>query len=314
MKLRPFRLPGIVPILIAIVLVALAALPSCTTTPITGRKQLSLISTDQMTQLGLTSYQDALTKATIEKDPAINAMVTRVGTKIAKAAMVDAPDAKNFEWEFTVIKDDKTVNAWCLPGGKVAVYTGILPVTQDESGLAVVIGHEVAHATAGHGRERVSRTVVEQYGQQALAAVLQKKSPELAQGVMAALGLGAQVGIDLPFSRSQESEADHIGLVYMARAGYDPGKAVEFWHRMESLGGQQPPAFLSDHPSHATRVQDLEKWMPEAQAQAGKSSDDPVKVLPPGTIPQLPAGSQNTPASAPGNTSQGLQSKTSSKK
>jgi predicted Zn-dependent protease len=276
-------------VLLAILGAALFIQPGCKTAPITGRHQLALVGQAQMLQLGDQAYQQALSEATIERDPAINAMVQRVGTRIVQAAAVDSKEVLDFKWEFTVLKDDKTVNAWCLPGGKVAVYTGILKVTQDEPGLATVLGHEIAHATAHHGEERVSQGLLLQGGEQALGAALSMKDPQTASAVMAALGLGANVGIVLPFSRKQESEADHIGLVYMARAGYDPKEAIAFWQRMlQMAGGGSMPAFLSDHPASEQRIKDLQQELPEAEKQfrAGGVGGPMPTILPPGTIPQ----------------------------
>jgi predicted Zn-dependent protease len=247
----------------------------------TGRKQFLLVGESTMVQMGVEAYKQALEKQTISTDKAANDLVRRVGMRIAEAS-----NRSDYKWEFTVIEDVNTVNAWCLPGGKVAVYTGILKVTQDEAGLATVIGHEVAHATARHGAERMTQQVVFKGGETALAIALQNKDPEAVNTVMTALGVGAQVGILLPFSRKQESEADHIGLLYMARAGYDPRQAVEFWKRMSALGdsAKGPPEFLSTHPSHGRRIQDLEKWMPEAQGEHRPLNASPASA----------------PASAPG--------------
>jgi len=253
--------------LLAVIAAPLLGLPGCQTVEGTGRKQFILpgFGDQTMAQMGADAYKQALEGQTISTDKAANDLVRRVGMRIAEAT--NHPD---YQWEFTVIQDDKTVNAWCLPGGKVGVYTGILKVTQDEAGLATVIGHEVAHATARHGAERMSQQMIYQGSEAALGIALQNKDPEAVKSVMGAFGLGAQVGILLPFSRSQESEADHLGAKYMARAGYDPRQAIEFWKRMSALSdaSKGPPEFLSTHPSHERRVRDLEqKWVPEAQAE-----------------------------------------------
>jgi predicted Zn-dependent protease len=169
-----------------------------------------------------------------------------------------------FHWEFNLIDDPKTVNAWCMPGGKVAFYTGIMPLCQDETGVAVVMGHEVAHAIANHGRERMSEGMVAQLGLNTLSAALGQHPTATKQLMLQAVGVGTQIGM-LKFSRQHESEADRIGLVFMAMAGYDPNKAIEFWQRMESQqNGSAPPEWLSTHPSHSTRIADLKKEMPEA--------------------------------------------------
>lgn len=230
----------------------------CESAPITGRSQVMLLSEEQEGQMGQEAYQEILKKAKISTDPALNDQVTRVGRRIAQAT------GKSYAWEFTVI-EDKQVNAFCLPGGKVAVYTGILPITRDDAGLAAVLGHEVAHAVARHGAERVSQQV----GVNVLLTGLQVGlggNPALAQQVTALLGAGATVGVLLPWSRTQESEADHLGLIYMAKAGYPPSAAKELWVRMEAAarGQQKPPEFLSTHPSEATRIKQIEAWLPEA--------------------------------------------------
>jgi predicted Zn-dependent protease len=218
-------------------------------------------------QLGLTSF-DQLKKTTpISKDPAANALVQKVGKRIAAVA---TPDMPNAQWEFVVF-ESKEANAFCLPGGKVGVYTGILPITKDEAGLATVIGHEVAHAVARHGAERMSEAMLEQNLGQALGVSLSHSDPRLQAAAQVAYGLTTQVGVELPHSRAQESEADHIGLIYMARAGYDPQAAVQFWQRFMQYSAQQggsgTPVFLRTHPTDEKRIQQLQAWMPEAKAQ-----------------------------------------------
>lgn len=236
-------------------------LASCATIPVSGRRSFNIIPEDQEMTLGVEAYKEIRSKATLSKDAAATNLVRRVGERIARAS--DRPD---YAWEYTLIDDPKTQNAFCLPGGKVAVYTGLLPVTQNETGLAVVLGHEIAHAIAKHGAERMSQELLLSLGGQTLEMAMQKKPAETRQAILQAFGLGATYGAILPFGRSQESEADRIGLIYMARAGYDPKEALAFWKRMEAAsGGKQPPQFLSTHPSHETRIQDLEKWMPEAE-------------------------------------------------
>ncbi len=210
--------------------------------------------------MGLEAYKQTLQKSPRSTDPVIFALVERVGRKIAQAA--DQPD---YQWEFNVIKEDKTANAFALPGGKIAVYTGILPITQNETGLAVVMAHEVAHAIARHGAERMSTGILTQLGQQSLMIAMQGKDPKFTQGVLSAYGIGANLGVVLPFSRSQESEADYIGLILMAKAGYDPRAAAPFWERMKSVKqGPAPPEFLSTHPSDDTRIDQINQWLPEA--------------------------------------------------
>jgi len=231
----------------------------CATVPYTKRSQLVLVSQSQETTLGAQAYQEILSKAVIVRNPEFVDPVRRVGERIARAA--DQPD---YKWEFTVIDDDSMINAFALPGGKVAVYTGIFPVAQDEAGLAAIIGHEVAHALAHHGAERMSQGILAQIGAVGLSVALGGSNPQTANAIMQAYGLGAEYGVLKPFSRGQESEADHIGLILMAKAGYDPHAALGIWERMEKLNEKVPPEFLSTHPSYSTRVTDIRRWLPEA--------------------------------------------------
>jgi len=234
---------------------------ACQTVPISGRQELLLLPESNEREMGLTSYEEVLKKSKISADPALNAQVTRVGRRIA-----DATGRTDYQWEFKVL-DDAQANAFCLPGGKVAVYTGILPLTRDDAGLAVVLGHEVSHAIARHGGERLSQEVLVKTGLAATQVALSGRDPAVVQSVTALLGAGASVGLLLPWGRSQESEADHLGLVYMERAGYHPSAARDFWVRMQGAkGGQQQPQFLSTHPSSETRIKQIEGWMPEALA------------------------------------------------
>jgi predicted Zn-dependent protease len=245
----------------------LAALAACKSVPYTHRKQLLLVSASEETALGQSAYSDALSKAKISSDAAATAMVQRVGARIA--AVSDRPD---FKWEFTLLDDPKTVNAWCLPGGKVAVYSGILPITQDDNGLAVVLGHEISHALARHGSERMSQGLLAQLGGVALSAAMASKPDATRQLAEQAYGAGATVGVLLPFSRSQESEADHIGLILMAKAGYEPGGAVEFWKRMAGAAGGKDatPEFLRTHPADDKRIKAIENELPEARGYLKK--------------------------------------------
>ena len=239
----------------------LGFLAACSTTPITGRRQLSLVSGEQEAQLGLTAFEQMKKETPISRDPAANALLQRVGKRIAAAAANDLPNA---QWEFVVF-ESKEPNAFCLPGGKIGIYTGILPITRDEAGLATVIGHEVAHATAHHGAERMSQQMAAQgLGQ---AAGLAITDPRWAQLFQVAYPIGAQVGVLLPVSRKQESEADRIGLHYMARAGYNPEAAVGFWERFsEAMGGKSgTPAFLRTHPVDSVRIADIKKYLFEAK-------------------------------------------------
>jgi predicted Zn-dependent protease len=242
----------------------------CSTVPITGRKQLNLIPASEMQTLSYQQYGDFLKSNKLSTDQNGIAMVKRVGVRIQHA--VEQYMAQNnmssslsgYNWEFNLVQDPQ-VNAWCMPGGKVVVYTGILPITQDENGLAVVLGHEIAHAVAQHGDERMSQGLVTQLGGMALQEAISTKPAVTQQIFMTAFGLGAQVGVMLPFSRLQESEADHLGLIFMAMAGYDPNLAVPFWQRMSSMNtGTKPPEFLSDHPADATRIAAIRNEIPEA--------------------------------------------------
>ena len=210
--------------------------------------------------MGLDAYRQVLRTAKLSTDAAATEQVRRVGRRIAEAT-----GRTDYQWEFTLI-EDKQANAFCLPGGKVAVYTGILPVTRDEAGLAAVLGHEVAHAIARHGGERVSEGLLVQVGLAATQVALSRNDPATVQQVTVLLGAGATVGLLLPWSRSQESEADHLGLIYMAKAGYHPAAARDLWMRMEEAarGRGGPPEFLSTHPSAATPIRQIETWVPEA--------------------------------------------------
>lgn len=237
-----------------VTVLACVGVTACQSVPITGRSQLLLLSEADEVQMGIQAYQEVVQKANLSTDPVTNGLVTRVGTRIAAATgRADLP------WEFTVIEDQQA-NAFALPGGKVAVYTGILPITRDEAGLAAVLGHEIAHAVARHGAERMSQHLLVQVGLTATQVALSNRDPQTVQTVSALLGAGVSVGLVLPWSRVQESEADHLGLIYMAKAGYHPGAARDLWIRMAeaSRSHDRPPEFLSTHPSEATRIQQIE--------------------------------------------------------
>lgn len=249
-----------------LVVLSAALWSGCSTVPVTGRSQLNIISPGEEMQLGLTSFDQLKKETPISKDAAANALVQKVGKRIATVAGADMPNA---QWEFVVF-ESKEVNAFCLPGGKVGVFTGILPITKDESGMATVLGHEIAHAVARHGGERMSEVMVIQAGGQLLGASVSKADPRWQAVAATAYGVTTTLGRELPHSRAQESEADHIGLIYMARAGYDPEASVQFWQRFEAFSQQQGdavPAFLRTHPTDATRIKQLQQWMPEAKAQ-----------------------------------------------
>jgi predicted Zn-dependent protease len=249
---------------------------ACATTPYTQRSQLILVSEGQETQLGADAYGEVLRKEPIVRDPALVGPVRRVGERIARVAA-----KQDYQREFNVIDDPRQVNAFALPGGKVAVYTGIFPVAQDEAGLAAVMGHEIAHALARHGAERMSQGVVAEALATGVAISLGNSNPVTRNAVMAAFGLGAQYGVLLPFGRSQESEADHIGLILMSKAGYDPQAALALWQRMEAGGGGSPPEYLSTHPSYDTRQQTIRGWLPEAQQYYQADPNLKVAALPP---------------------------------
>jgi predicted Zn-dependent protease len=255
-------------------LVVALLVAGCASAPYTHRSQLILVSAGEETQLGARAFQEVLSKNKIDARPGVTGPVESVGRRIARAA--DRPD---YQWQFAVIDDPKQVNAFCLPGGKVAVYTGIFPIAQNTNGLAVVLGHEIAHALARHGAERMTRGLAAQASGAVLGALF--GGTPSGNAVLAAYGLGAQVGVLLPFSRTQESEADHIGLILMARAGYDPHGALAFWQRMERAGGSSSPDFLSTHPSHGTREQQIQAWLPEAMryyAAASHAEPEPLPV------------------------------------
>jgi predicted Zn-dependent protease len=248
-----------------ITLVAVCLLTSCATVPETGRSQLQLVSQSQEMQLGLTEFEKLKKSTPISKDPATNEMVQRVGKRIAAVAPLP-----NAQWEFVVFDEPKTANAFCLPGGKVGVYTGILPITKDEGGLATVIGHEVSHAVARHGGERMSEALLTQMGGQLFGVALKDYSAQTQNLFLGMYGVTSQVGWTLPHSRQQELEADHLGLIYMARAGYDPRQAVEFWKRFKTYNdqhGNQHWQFLSTHPVDDVRIAELEKLLPQALAE-----------------------------------------------
>ena len=252
-------------------LAALSFLSACTTVPITGRSQLSLVSDSEINSLAATQYREVIAKGPLSTNSQQVNMVRRVGQRIQ--AGVEAyfrqqnasGQLAGYQWEFNVIKDDKQQNAWCMPGGKVAVYTGILPITQDETGLAVVMGHEIAHAVAKHGSERMSQSLVQQFGGQALSAALAKNSAGTQQMALQAFGVGSQLGM-LKYGRNQESEADHLGLIFMALAGYNPEGAIAFWQRMDAReNAATAPEFLSTHPSNGTRIANIQRELPEAR-------------------------------------------------
>lgn len=247
----------------------LFAAVSCSTVPVTGRRQLDLVPNSQMLSMSYTEYNNFLSANKVSGDAQNTAMVKRIGQRIQSAVQSYmaqnnlTKELEGFQWEFNLV-DNKEPNAWCMPGGKVVVYSGILPLTQDETGLAVVMGHEIAHAIAKHGNERMSQGLAQQLGGVALDVALSQKPAATRNLFLSSYGVGSQLGL-LKYGRTQESEADHLGLIFMAMAGYDPQEAIPFWQRMAAKsGGQSPPEFLSTHPSDQTRVNNLKRLMPEA--------------------------------------------------
>ncbi|MHB8121580.1 MAG: M48 family metallopeptidase [Desulfuromonadaceae bacterium] len=247
-------------------------LSGCSTVPITGRSQLNLIPGSSMLSMSADQYGTFLKENKLSQNAQQTATVKRVGARIQDAVeryFVSAglqDHLKSYKWEFNLV-EDKQVNAWCMPGGKVVVYTGILPVAVDDAGLAVVMGHEIAHAIAEHGNERMSQGLIAQLGGTALSAALATKPEATRQLWMSVYGVGSQYGAIMPYGRMQESEADHLGLVFMTMAGYDPTVAVAFWERMAAQkGGQAQPEFLSTHPADATRIANIKRLIPSVLA------------------------------------------------
>lgn len=251
----------------------------CAKVPITGRSQLNLVSSGEMLAMSEQQYTQFLQEHPPSKDAAGQAQVKRVGTRIQKAVEAFmkeknmADRLKDYEWQFNLV-DDKQVNAWCMPGGRVVVYSGLLPVAKDDAGLAVVMGHEIAHAVAEHGAERMSQSMVASLGQVALSEALKTHPTQTQNMWMQAYGIGAQYGALLPFGRTQESEADRLGIVFMAIGGYDPHAAVDFWKRMAAAkqAGSAPPEWMSTHPADETRIKKLQEEIPEAMKYYKPSS------------------------------------------
>lgn len=247
---------------------------ACQTNPYTGRWQMMMISSDEEMQLGAQAYQQVThdPKNKISNDPREVEPVQRVAARVIEAAKNSkyAELANQFQWEVSVLKEDKTLNAFALPGGKIAVYTGIFPVAKNEAGLAAIMGHEVVHALARHGGERMSQSMLAKGGMFVanLGLAVAGVDPVTSSTTMQALGAGAQYGVLLPFSRKHESEADYIGLLLAAEAGYDPREGIKVWERMDEFaGGGGPPEFASTHPGHETRIKQMQEWMPEALAK-----------------------------------------------
>ncbi len=255
---------------LAISLATLILIVACSQVAITGRDQLILIPSSQLNAMSFSEYNNLLKEYRIEEGTADARTVKTVGGNIKRSVetyfrqegMNDK--LRDFEWEVNLLVDDDMVNAFAMPGGKVGVFTGMMDVAKTPGQLATVMGHEVAHAIANHGNERMSQQLLTSLGGVGLALAIRDKPKETQALALAAFGLGTQIGILLPYSRTHESEADHLGLIFMAMGGYDPHEAVTFWTNMDKLGGLAPPEWLSTHPSHQTRIENLNEWMPEA--------------------------------------------------
>jgi len=253
---------------------ALALFLSCATNPFTGKKTLALVPNSQLFPTAFAQYDQFLTENNVVTGTADAEMIKRVGQRIAVAAerWLNANGhqgyLEDYKWEYNLV-NDKTVNAWCMPGGKIVFYTGILPIAQNETGIAAIMGHEVAHALANHGQQRMSAGMLQQLG--AVAGNVAIKDAQTRNIFNQAYGIGSNVGVMLPFSRSHETQSDQIGLHLMAIAGYNPNEAAELWKRMKAnSGGQSQPEFMSTHPSNDTRINNLTAWAPDARAEAAK--------------------------------------------
>lgn len=254
--------------LLSVSLLTIFFMHSCSTVPFSGRKQLTLLPESELVSMSLNAYGDFLRQNPVSNNTAQTRLIKDIGQKIANGATQYlqqqglADRLTDYQWEFNLIADP-TPNAWAMPGGKIVVYEGILPYTKTPDGLAVIIGHEIAHVVARHGNERMSQALLVQTGGLALQAALSEKPQQTQQLFMAAYGVGTTVGISLPYSRSHEYEADYLGLIFMAMAGYDPNTAVDFWERMSEIGGARPPEYLSTHPSDENRKAKIREMIPE---------------------------------------------------
>jgi len=257
-----------------LVLIVFLGVTACKTNPFTGKKMLNFYGNKQIFPMAFAQYDQFLGENAVVENTSESRMITKVGQRISSAAerWLSANGyegyLKDYQWEYNLVNDE-TVNAWCMPGGKIVFYTGILPITQTETGVAVVMGHEVAHALADHGAQRMSAGTLQQLG--AVAGNVAIQDPQKRNMFNQAYGLGSTLGIMLPFSRGHETEADRIGLQIMAIAGYNPDEAAELWKRMKAnSGGEAPPEFMSTHPSNDTRIQNLTEWAPLARQEAAK--------------------------------------------
>lgn len=262
--------------LLIIVIISVLSFAGCKTNPFTGERNLNFVSQEQLYPAAFNQYDQFLKENQVVTGTEESRMINTVGLKIVDAAerFLNANGYQGylepFEFEFNLVKDE-SVNAWAMPGGKIVFYTGILPVAKDENGIATIMAHEVAHAVADHGAQRMSAAQLRQLGAVAAGAAAGGTSEQTQQIISTAYGLGTEVGVMLPFSRSHENEADRIGLTLMSIAGYDPARAADLWRRMaEQSQGQAPPEFLSTHPATSTRIENIQKWAPEAKAEARK--------------------------------------------
>ncbi len=255
-------------IYVLFVLFVALAIISCSVVPFTGRKQLIIVPESEMIAMGLASYTEFIKGNPVSSDQANVNMVREVGKKLSDAvdyyfaASNMGSRLNGYKWEYSLV-ESTVPNAFCLPGGKIVIYSGILPYTLDRNGLAVVVSHEIAHAVAQHGNERMSQQLLLQFGNVALSEVIRNKPEETKNIYNSVYGLGAQYGVMLPYSRENEYEADKIGLIFMALAGYDPNTAVGFWERMSSIGGTKPPEFMSTHPSDENRIRKIRAAIPD---------------------------------------------------
>lgn len=249
----------------------------CGSVPVTGRKQVLLVSDQEVLSTSLTQYRDYMKSAPRSASKTQSDMVTRVGKRIAAATEAYlrnnglAAEIENFAWEFNLVKDNQ-INAFCMPGGKIVVYEGLMKLVSSDDELAVVVGHEVAHAVAKHSNERMSQQILTQYGAQILNQTLSQKSAAMQTIANQVYGVGAQYGMMLPFSRKHESEADYMGLIFMTMAGYNPDVAIGFWQKMSAGGGAKVPEIMSTHPSDERRIRDIQSALPGIKAQYGKTS------------------------------------------
>lgn len=245
------------------------AFMACSRVPVTHRKQMKLLPETMLQDMSLTEYRKVISAGPLSKNSTEVNRIRNIGNKLATAiesymrSHKAADRLKGIKWEYNLIEKNEA-NAWCMPGGKVAFYTGLLPLCQDEFGIATVMGHEIAHAIARHGNERMSQQILVQSGQMGLALALSSKPRETQHAFLMAYGLGAEIGFSLPYSRLHETEADQMGLIFMAMAGFDPARALDFWKRMSQAGGQKIPTFLSTHPSDETRIKNLRAFLPQA--------------------------------------------------